>query len=240
MSDIGLFYVGAVLIINGIMLLGAMTARAAAPLNLFVGAMQVITPTVMVMTANDDPAVVFAASGLYLFGFTYLWVGINALADLSATGLGWFSLFVAVAAIGFAERTWAAGGRVFAVIWVLWALLWLLFFLLFFLLLGLGRTHLARFTGAIAVGEGIATAAVPAWLSLTGAFVDSGSAALALAVAAAVGLIVLYLRLGRTPQRVDRTSARRQPVSRSVSWSAARRSGRPAAAPPARTEPDRP
>lgn len=64
MSDIGLFYVGAVLIINGIMLLGAMTARAAAPLNLFVGAMQVITPTVMVMTANDDPAVVFAASGL--------------------------------------------------------------------------------------------------------------------------------------------------------------------------------
>lgn len=163
-------------------------------------------------------------------------MGINALADLSATGLGWFSLFVAVAAIGFAERTWAAGGRVFAVIWVLWALLWLLFFLL----LGLDRTHLARFTGAIAVGEGIATAAVPAWLSLTGAFVDSGSAALALAVAAAVGLIVLYLRLGRTPQRVDRTSARRQPVSRSVSWSAARRSGRPAAAPPARTEPDRP
>ncbi|WP_313354320.1 AmiS/UreI family transporter [Microbacterium sp.] len=196
MSDIGLFYVGAVLIINGIMLLGGMTARAAAPLNLFVGAMQVFTPTFMVMNAAGDPGTVLAASGLYLFGFTYLWVGINALADLPATGLGWFSLFVAVAAVGFAERTWAAGGRVFAVIWVLWALLWALFFLL----LALGRDDLARFTGAVALGEGIATAAVPAWLSLTGTFVDSGISALVLAVAAALVLIALYLRLGRSPR----------------------------------------
>lgn len=196
MSDIGLFYVGAVLIINGIMLLGGMTPRAAAPLNLFVGAMQVVTPTFMVVNSDGDASVILAAGGLYLFGFTYLWVGINALADLPATGLGWFSLFVAVAAIGFAERTWAAGGRVFAVIWVLWALLWALFFLL----LALGRDHLARFTGAVALGEGIATAAVPAWLSLTGTFVDSAVAALILAVSAVAALSVLYLRFGRMPR----------------------------------------
>lgn len=86
MSDIGLLYVGAVLIINGVMLLGVMTGRDAAPLNLFVGAMQVFTPTLMVVGAQGDDAVILAASGLYLFGFTYLWVGINALAGLPARG----------------------------------------------------------------------------------------------------------------------------------------------------------
>lgn len=189
MSDIGLFYVGAVLIVNGVMLLGGMTGRAAAPLNLFVGAMQVFTPTMLVLGADGDPAVILAASGLYLFGFTYLWVGINALADLPGTGLGWFSLFVAIAALGFAGTTWSAGGRVFVVIWLAWAVLWLLFFLV----LGLGRAELTRFTGAVALVEGIVTAAIPAWLSLTGLFVDSDLAGIIAAIAAVIVLPALYV-----------------------------------------------
>lgn len=193
MSNIGLFYVGAVLIINGVMLLGGMTARSAAPLNLFVGAMQVFTPTLLVIGSGGDEAVILAASGLYLFGFTYLWVGINALADLPGTGLGWFSLFVAVAAVGFAANTWLNGGRIFAVIWLLWAVLWLLFFLV----LGLGIDRLTRYTGAVALAEGIATAAVPAWLSLTGAFADSDGAALVFGIASLVVLVAL-LPLART------------------------------------------
>lgn len=188
MSDIGLLYVGAVLIINGVMLLGVMTGRDAAPLNLFVGAMQVFTPTLMVVGAQGDDAVILAASGLYLFGFTYLWVGINALAGLPARGLGWFSLFVAVAAIGFAGATWAQGGRVFVVIWILWAVLWMLFFLV----LGLEKQGLTRFTGAVAVTEGIGTAAIPAWLSLTGGLRDSDTLALVYAVAAVLVLPILY------------------------------------------------
>ena len=188
MSDIGLLYVGAVLIINGVMLLGVMTGRDAAPLNLFVGAMQVFTPTLMVVGAQGDDAVILAASGLYLFGFTYLWVGINALAGLPAHGLGWFSLFVAVAAIGFAGATWAQGGRVFVVIWILWAVLWMLFFLV----LGLEKQGLTRFTGAVAVTEGIGTAAIPAWLSLTGGLRDSDTLALVYAVAAVLVLPILY------------------------------------------------
>ena len=189
MSDIGLLYVGAVLIINGVMLLGVMTGRDAAPLNLFVGAMQVFTPTLMVVGAQGDDAVILAASGLYLFGFTYLWVGINALAGLPAHGLGWFSLFVAVAAIGFAGATWAQGGRVFVVIWILWAVLWMLFFLV----LGLEKQGLTRFTGAVAVTEGIGTAAIPAWLSLTGGLRDSDTLALVYAVAAVLVLPILYV-----------------------------------------------
>jgi len=182
--DIGLFYVGAVLIVNGVMLLGRVTPRGAAPLNLFVGAMQVLTPTWVVMTAGGDRDVVLGAAGLYLFGFTYLWVGINALADLPGHGLGWFSLFVAVAAVAYAAHTWQSGGRVFAVIWLSWAVLWFLFFLL----LGLDRAELGRFTGAVAVAEGVLTAAVPAWLALTGTFRDSGTAA---AVGAVAGVALL-------------------------------------------------
>ena len=151
MSNVGLLYVGAILIVNGIMLLGVISARATVPLNLFVGTMQVVIPTVMMVTAHGDGAVIADAGGLYLFGFTYLWVGINGATGWPAEGLGWFSLFVAFVAVGYAAHTWAAGGRIFVVIWLAWAALWLLFFLV----LGLGRAELTRFTGAVAVAQRI-------------------------------------------------------------------------------------
>ncbi|MDV3129536.1 transporter [Mycobacterium sp. 21AC1] len=194
MSNVGLFYVGAVLIINGIMLLGRITPRAAAPMNLFVGGMQVVIPTILLTTADGDPTVIAGASGLYLFGFTYLWVGINAVTDWPPEGLGWFSLFVAVAALGYAAHTWGEGGRIFVVIWLSWSVLWLLFFLV----LGLGRTELTQFTGAVAVTEGVLTAAVPAGLTLAGLWSDSAVAALVAAVLG-VGLLVVLWLLTRRP-----------------------------------------
>src|ERR671928_363495 len=102
MASVGLLYVGAVLIVNGLMLLGRVDARAAAPLNLFVGALQVFTPTYLILTAGGDQAAILSASGIYLFGFTYLYVGINLLANLDGTGLGWYSLFVTAVAWTFA------------------------------------------------------------------------------------------------------------------------------------------
>lgn len=194
MSNVGLFYVGAVLIINGIMLLGLISPRAAAPLNLFVGGMQVVFPTVLLIMADGDAAIIGGASGLYLFGFTYLWVGLNAITDWPPEGLGWFSLFVAVAALGYAAYTWGTGGRIFVVIWLAWSVLWLLFFLV----LGLGRSELTRFTGAVAVAEGILTAAVPAGLGLTGLWNDSAMAALVCGVLGVGVLAVLWL-LTRKP-----------------------------------------
>ncbi|GII89069.1 transporter [Sphaerisporangium siamense] len=196
MSDVGLLFVGAVLIINGVMLLGTITDKAAAPLNFFVGVLQVVTPTFLIMTADGDRAIIAGAAGLYLFGFTYLWVGINAATGWPGEGLGWFSLFVAAAAVGYAIYTWQTGGRVFTVIWLAWALLWFLFFLL----LALGRTRLSRFTGLVAIAEGVLTAAVPAALALTGLWRDSTGAALIAAVLAVVALAVLWWA-GRVPGR---------------------------------------
>src|SRR4051812_16803574 len=101
MAAVGLFYVGAVLFVNGLMLLGRVNARAAGYLNLFVGTLQVVIPTALLIQAQGDPAKILAASGLYLFGFTYLYVGLNLLTDTDGTRVGRYSLFVAAAAVGF-------------------------------------------------------------------------------------------------------------------------------------------
>ncbi len=61
MGLVGLLYVGAVLFINGLLLLGVVETRAAAPMNLFVGGLQVVTPTYLIFTANNDPLVVLGA-----------------------------------------------------------------------------------------------------------------------------------------------------------------------------------
>jgi hypothetical protein len=99
MGSVGLLYVGAVLFINGLMLVGLIPGKSAAILNFFVGTMQVIFPTLIILQANNDPAVIFGAAGLYLFGFTYLYVGILQVTGFPGEGLGWFSLFVAICAV---------------------------------------------------------------------------------------------------------------------------------------------
>ncbi|WP_448628118.1 AmiS/UreI family transporter [Geodermatophilus sp. URMC 64] len=170
MGPVGLLYVGPVLIVNGLMLLGRVDARAAAPLNLFVGALQVVTPTVLILTSGGDPDVILFAAGIYLFGFTYLYVGINLLAGLDGTGLGWFSAFVACAAVTYSLLNFFFANPLFdngfGVIWLYWAVLWGLFWVV----LGLGREEYGRYTGAIAVVAGVFTCAVPAFLILTGSW----------------------------------------------------------------------
>ncbi|PKW28105.1 AmiS/UreI family transporter [Phycicoccus duodecadis] len=165
MANVGLLYVGAILFINGCALLGWVRGNGAVPLNIFVGLLQVITPTYLIFTAGGDTDIIFGASGLYLFGFTYLYVAMNTIWGFEATGLGFFSLFVAVAAVGYAVvNVIAYQDYAFGVIWLLWAYLWWLFFQL----LGRDRVGLTAWTGAVAAVEGWFTAAVPAFLFLTG------------------------------------------------------------------------
>jgi hypothetical protein len=184
-NSVGLLYVGAVLLVNGLMLLGHVPPRSAAVLNLFVGALQCVIPTAMLLQANGDAATILSASGLYLFGFTYLYVGINNLAGLEPQGLGWFSLFVAVAAVAYAGLSFGSHDPVFGVIWLSWAALWFLFFLV----LGLGRDSLTRFTGWSATLLGVPTCCVPAFLLLTGHYQSS----IPIAAATAALLVALLV-----------------------------------------------
>lgn len=185
MGAVGLLYVGAILFLNGCMLLGWVNAKSAVPLNIFVGILQVITPTYLIFTANGDSAQILGASGLYLFGFTYLYVAFNIWNDFEGTGLGFFSLFVAVCAVVYAAIAFNDGDYAFGVIWLYWAYLWLLFFFL----LGRGRENLGRYTGAVAAIQGWVTGAIPAFLLLTGRWAELNNQTVAI-VLAVFGVVV--------------------------------------------------
>lgn len=197
MSSVGLLYVGAVLFINGLMLLDVVPARAAAAMNLFVGGMQVVFPTIIIAQADGDASVILGASGLYLFGFTYLYVAWNTLTGASGEGVGWFSIFVAACAVVYGVVQFThLGDPVFGVIWWSWAVLWLLFFLV----LARGHDRLTRVTGWFTLLLGIGTGAVPALMLLTGTYVTGAAPALVAAAVFAACFAAAWV-LGRPRQQ---------------------------------------
>lgn len=192
MGNVGLLLVGAVLFVNGFAVLGVVTPRAAAPLNFFVGAAQVVLPTIILVQAGGDLAVINATWPSYLFGFTYLYYALLVTLDLEPEGMGWFSAFVAAVALFHAVTTWGTD-PVFAVIWLTWAIMWSLFFAL----MALGRADLERFTGWFLVLLGVPTCTVAGVALLRGAWSTSATAG-ALAVGGLVAATVLSLLLARS------------------------------------------
>lgn len=189
-----LLYVGAVLVINGIWLVGQARAAALAPaaaggpdeavaghstfienreiavLNIFTGFIGVVAAVTLVVQGNqnEDLASIRAAGYILLFAFTYLWVAANQFLGAGGHAFGWYCLFVAITAVaaGFYTFSNADGNDAsvyLGVDWFAWAFLWGLFFVL----LALERP-IARFTGWVAILEGIGTSWVFAILLLEG------------------------------------------------------------------------
>ncbi len=181
MANVGLLYVGAVLFINGLSLVGWVKGKSLVPMNLFVGLLQVVTPFYIIFTANGDAATILGASGLFLFGFTYLYVAMNNTFDLDGSGLGWFCGYVVIAALVFAYLNFRTGwladagaaqsavSNLLGVLWLNWAFLWLLFWLV----LALGYDSLTRYTGAVCATQGLLTGWLPALLLLGSALLPS-------------------------------------------------------------------
>lgn len=218
MGATGLLYVGAVLFLNGVMILGRVDAKAAAIFNLFVGGLQVITPLFLIFTAAGDPDVILGAAGIFLFGFTYLYVGITLLGGFDSTGVGWFSLFVAGAAAWFSFANFKIlDDKPFGVIWIYWAYLWFLFFLL----LGLKLDGLTTYTGWVTAIEGLITGFATAMLLLTGYWANWNQNTIAItlgAVGAAMAVLLIPLtrpRLGpaRPRQPVEPVPQAGEPVA---------------------------
>ncbi|WP_088831045.1 AmiS/UreI family transporter [Paenibacillus tyrfis] len=164
MSAVGLLYVGAVLFLNGLMLLSRIDIKSAGVFNLFIGAMQVITPFYMIFTSGGDAWTIFQASGIFLFGLTYLYVGITNLLGLDASGIGWYSLWVAVLAVGYAAINFLHfHDEKFGIIWLMWSFLWTLFFILLAL-----KRNIGAFVGWVTLIQAWVTATIPAFLILIG------------------------------------------------------------------------
>jgi hypothetical protein len=185
MASVGLLFVGAVLFVNALLLLGVVDAKSAALFNLFVGALQVVVPTYLIITAAGADDVLFA-SGIYLFGFTYLYVGLTNLTNFRPEGLGWYCLWVALVAVGFALVNFLRfDDPKFGIIWLNWVVLWGLFWLV----LGLGRERLTTLTGWATLIMSFTTCTIPAYLLLLGAW-DDVPTWVYVAVAAATALVV--------------------------------------------------
>src|SRR5690606_6078502 len=86
MGDVGLLLVGVVLLVNGLVALGTVPARSAAPLNVAVGVAQVVLPTLVLVLDAGDRAVLQATWPSYLFGITYLWYGLQIIHRIEPEG----------------------------------------------------------------------------------------------------------------------------------------------------------
>lgn len=164
---LALLYVGAVLFLNGLWLMGRIGDGEIAVINVFVGGITLLVALYLAFGPEADAATIQAAALTLLFTFTYLWVAINRYNGADGRGLGWFSLFVSITVVpvaidtlGSASTTWDVW---FGLCWASWAVLWFMFFLL----LAMNRP-IARVTGMVTSVLGVLTGWLPGYLLLDG------------------------------------------------------------------------
>jgi hypothetical protein len=209
MSSVGLLFVGAVLFLNGLLFLGVADAKAVAVFNLFVGALQVAVPFYLIATATT-PNDILGAAGIFLFGFTYLYVGIVNLAGFKSDGIGWFSLWVAVLATGFGlTEMLRFHDPDTGLLWFQWAVLWSLFFAV----LALGRERLTALAGAMTVIMSVTTCTIPGFLLLLGSWEKVPVWAVLASIAATA---VLLIPVARAALAAPRSAASPEAVTTSA------------------------
>jgi putative amide transporter protein len=201
MSAVGLMFVGAVLFVNGLLLLGRIDGKGAATFNLFVGALQVAIPFYLIATAPTESDILLD-SGIFLFGFTYLYVGISNLAGQPATGLGWYSMWVAIMATAFGITNIVKfHDPTIGLLWLQWAVLWALFWLV----LALDKTRLTALTGWLTLILSFTTCTIPGFLLLLGEWgkVPTWLVLVVIAATAVALLPVASRTLRQAPEAAD-------------------------------------
>jgi len=164
MGLIALLMTGAVLLMNGLVLLQIAEPRTVAIVNIWGGILQTLTPFVL-LTQTHTPVEALGVGPPFLFGLTFLWVGVATLVDLPTVAIGWYCLWVVpvTVVLAIANVTIFADPR-FAIVWLNYGMLWGLFWAV----LALGRVNLARFTGWTAVFLAVWGVTAPAVLLLVG------------------------------------------------------------------------
>ena len=220
MAYVCLLLSGAALLINGLATLGALPRRDAAVLSLVIGSLQLLLGiTYLAVTflgnlrldstapdADGGVQLLLSASGMFLFGLTYVYVGLDFLLGLGSRGLGWFCGMVAGCGLLLAAA-WLPEDPLLAVLWLCWSYLWMLFFFS----LALDHSRLSPLIGWSLILTSQATATVPAFLGITGKW--PGDPAMAAGAAACIAaLLMLAGGLARRDARRDGGRNRRPAV----------------------------
>lgn len=189
MTHICLLLSGAALLINGLALLGALPRRDAAVFSLVIGCVQLALGVTYLSAvspgaAGDGPQLLLGAAGMFLFGLTYAYVGLDYLLALSSRGLGWFCGLVGACGLLLAAA-WSGEDPFLAVLWLCWTYLWMLFFLQ----LALGLARLTPLVGWSLVLTSQASATAPTFMGLTGRWPGEPE----IAAGAAASLLALLL-----------------------------------------------
>jgi hypothetical protein len=164
---LALLYVGAVLSLNGLWLMGHIEDREIAVINFFAGGITLLVALFLAFGPGANAASIKGAALTLLFTFTYLWVAMNRYNGADGRGLGWFSLFVAITVVPIAFETLGGAKSAwdvwFGLCWAAWAVLWFMFWLLL-----VRKMPIAKVTGAVTLAEGILTGWLPGFLLLQG------------------------------------------------------------------------
>ncbi|ECC1695627.1 AmiS/UreI transporter [Salmonella enterica subsp. salamae] len=158
MLGVSLFFIGSVLIVNGVGLTGRIEGRDSAPFNFLVGLLALFINFVGLYRSTVTPDF-FAAAGGLLFAFTYLYLAVVQWWGLKGVALGWYCLFVAISALAFA---WMADDIRGIAMWLSWASLWFMFFL------ALGLRKSIRILPGYTILIGCVTCWIPGMLLMMG------------------------------------------------------------------------
>ncbi|CAM4077969.1 MULTISPECIES: AmiS/UreI family transporter [Bacillus] len=155
MGYVGLLLSGAALFLNSLVILGKAEMKSAGVFNLFVGALQIIIPFYLIMISDQSNWTVYSYAATFLFGLTYLYVGVTFIKGMDSSGLGWFCMWVAIIALFYMVVSFVQFHDVVnALTWFMWALLWYLFFVL-----NTQKKNINQYLGRIAF--------VQSWVTLT-------------------------------------------------------------------------
>lgn len=163
-----LFYVGAVLLLNGVWLLGHISNKEIALMNFFAGGVGLFVCISLPTRAELTDLLPFEVTAyILLFSFTYFFVAINQFLGTDGRGLGWFSFFVAVTALPVTIRLFLNSNGLLwptwlAICWASWAVLWTLFFLQLVV-----KMPIAKINGWVCVAQAVYTGWLPGYLLLT-------------------------------------------------------------------------
>ncbi|MDM5191063.1 AmiS/UreI family transporter [Bacillus sp. DX4.1] len=164
MGYVGLLLSGAALFLNSLVILGKAEEKSVGIFNLFVGVLQIVIPFYLIVVSDQSNWTVYSYAATFLFGLTYLYVGITFIAGMSSNGLGWFCLWVAIIALFYMIVSIVQFHDIVnALTWFMWAFLWYLFYVL-----NVQRKDINQYLGRIAFVQSWVTLTLPSLLYFMG------------------------------------------------------------------------